>query len=122
MLDLETLITETSADPDLMEVRICIEDGNTHRIPDEYKNVAKKLTHRWGIILVDDRIVIPRSLRYEALSALHFGQTGTNKMCQDAQIFLWTNKRRDIENKAKTCSACLNAGKNSKSFRTSGKS
>ena len=45
MLDLETLIKETSVDPDLIEVQICIQDGNTHRIPDEYKNVAKKFTH-----------------------------------------------------------------------------
>ena len=114
MLDLETLIKETAADPDLIEVQCCIEDNNTQTIPDDYKQVAKKLTYRWGITMVDDRIIIPKSLRYAALNALHFGHPGINKMCNDAVIFWWPNMRADIEKKAKTCSACLNAGKNLK--------
>ena len=89
MLDLETLIKETAADPDLIEVQCCIEDNNTQAIPDDYKQVAKKLTHRWGITMVDDGIIIPKSLRYAALNALHFGHPGINKMCNDAVKF-WT--------------------------------
>ena len=114
MLDLETLIKETAADPDLIEVQCCFEDNNTQAIPDDYKHVAKKLNHRWGITVVDDLIIIPKSLRYAALNALHFGHPGINKMCNDAVIFWWPNMRADIEKKAKTCSACLNAGKNLK--------
>ena len=87
MLDLETLIKETAADPDLIEVHCCIEDNNTQAIPDDYKQVAKKLTLRWGITMVDDRIFFPKSLRYAALNALHFGHQGINKMCNDAFIF-----------------------------------
>ena len=114
MLDLETLIKETAADTDLIEVQCCIEDNNTQAIPDDYKHVAKKLTHRWGITMVDDRIIVPKSLRYAALNALHFGHPGINKMCNDAVIFWWPNMRADIKKKTKTCSACLNAGKNLK--------
>ena len=76
MLDLETLIKETAADPDLIEVQCCIEDNNTQAIPNDYRQVAKKLTHRWGLTMVDDRIIIPKSLRYAALNALHFGHPG----------------------------------------------
>ena len=64
--------------------------------------------------MVDDRIVIPKSLRYAALNALQFGHTGINKMCSDAMIFWWPNMREDFADKSKTCSACLNAGKNLK--------
>ena len=71
--------------------------------------------------MVDDRIIIPRSLRYAALNALHFGHPGINKMCNDAVIFWWPNMRSDIEKKAKTCSACLNAGKNLKTQLSSTK-
>ena len=85
MLDQETLIKETAADPDLIEVQCCIEDNNTQAIPEKHKQVAKKLTHRWGITNVDDRIIIPKSLRYAALNALHFVHTGKNKMC-NAQL------------------------------------
>ena len=46
MPDLETLITETAADPDLNEVQCCIEDDNIQAIPKDYKQVAQKLTHR----------------------------------------------------------------------------
>ena len=60
MLDLETFIKETAAGPDLIELNCCIEENNTEQIPQNYKTVAKKLTHRWGIIMVDDRIVIPK--------------------------------------------------------------
>ena len=87
MLDLETLIKETAADPDLIELNFCIEDNNMEKIPHNYKTVAKKLTHCWGIIMVDDRIVIPKSLRYSALNALYFGHPGINKMCNDSAIF-----------------------------------
>ena len=64
--------------------------------------------------MVDDRIVIPKSLRYAALNALHFGLPGINKMCNGAAIFWWPNMREDFEKKSKTFSACLNAGKNLK--------
>ena len=62
--------------------------------------------HRHGII--------PKTLRYAALNALLFGHPGINKMCCNAAIFWWSNMRFDTEKKAKTCSTCLNAGKNLK--------
>ena len=99
MLDLETIIKETATDPDLIELNCCIEDNNLEQIPQNYRTVAKKLTHRLGIIMVDDRIVVPKSLRYEALNTLHFGHPGINKMCNDAAIFWWPNMREDIERK-----------------------
>ena len=64
--------------------------------------------------MVDDRIIIPETLRYAILNALHFGHPGINKTSSDAAIFWWPNMRTDIEKKAKTCSACLNTGKNLK--------
>ena len=102
MLDLETLIKETAADPDLIEVHGCIEDNNIQVIRKDYKQVARKLTHCRGITMVDDRIIIPKRLRYAALNALRFGHPGINKMCNDAVIFWWPNMRADIEKKAKT--------------------
>ena len=95
----------------LIELNCCIEDNNTEQVPHNYRTVAKKLTHRWGIMMVDDRIVVPKSLRYAALNALQFGHPGINKMCSDAAIFWWPNMREDLERKSKTCSACRNAGK-----------
>ena len=103
MLDLETLIKETSADPDLIEVQCCLEDNQPLQITEDYKLPAKRLTHRWGIKMVDDRIIVHKSLRYAALNALHFGHPGINKMCNVATIFWWLNMRAGIKKKAKFC-------------------
>ena len=62
MLDLETLIKETAADTDLNEVQCYIEDDNTQANPEDYIRVAKKLTHCWGITMVEDMIINPKSL------------------------------------------------------------
>ena len=61
LLDLETIIKETAADPDLLELNCCLEDNNSNQLPPstKYRAVAKKLTHRWGIIMVGFRIIIP---------------------------------------------------------------
>ena len=116
MLDLETLIKETAADPDLIELKCCIEDNIFNQIPNEYKTVATKLTYRWGITMVDDRIRVPKTLSYGALNALRFSHPGMDKISNDAASFWWPNMRADIKKKANTCSACLNAecGKNLK--------
>ena len=113
MLDLETLIKGTAADTDLIEVQCCIEDDNIQAIPEGYQHVAKKLTHGWGITMVDDRIINPKRLRFADLNALHFGHPGVNNLYNDAIIW-WPNMRAGIEKKAKTSSACLNARKNLK--------
>ena len=47
MLDLETLIKETAADPNLIELRCCIKDNNLSLAPEAYKPIIKRLTHRW---------------------------------------------------------------------------
>ena len=115
MLDLETLIKETAANPDLIELYCYIEYNNTNQIPNDCKAVAEKLTtaniHRRDIIIVDDRSI---SLRYAPLNALHFGHPGINIMCSDATIIWWPNKREYIEKKSKTGSASLKADKNLK--------
>ena len=114
MFDLKTLIKETAANPDMIDVQYILYDNKLQQIPEEYKQVAKRRTHRWGITMVDDRIINPKRLRYEAVNVLHFGHPGMNKMCSDPTIFWWPNMRSDIRKKAKTCSACLNARKNLK--------
>ena len=54
VLNLETLGKGTAAGTDLIDLNCCIEDNILSEIPNEYKAVARKLTHRWGITLVDD--------------------------------------------------------------------
>ena len=84
MLDLETLTKETEAVLDLFYEQCCPEDSELQQIPEDYKQVAKRLTHRWGITMVDVRIIVPRSVPY---AALQFGHPGMNTKCNDATNF-----------------------------------
>ena len=112
MLDLDILIKGTAVDPLVYELNCCLEDNNISQILNEYKAVAKKLIHQWCIIMVADRIIVPKTLRYAALDALHFGHTEKNKVCNDAAIVRWPKMRADIEQNSKIISANLNVRNN----------
>ena len=114
MMDLKTLIARTAIDPELTRVRISMRREDREATPEGYEPVFGKLTIRWGLIIMDDQIVVPVDLRRRLLDILHFGHAGLTKMTAEAKIFWWPNITRDIENKAKNCTACLASGKNLK--------
>ena len=70
MFGLGTLIKETASDPNLIELNCCLEDSKTNQLPNDYKTVVEKFTHRWdcGIIMADYRIIMPKTLRYTAVN------------------------------------------------------
>ena len=90
MLDWETLIKEKATDYDRIALQSGLESGNAQQVRDDYKQLAKKLTHRCGIPIVDDRNKFTKRLRYAALNALHFGH-GTRSI---NIILIYTNRRR----------------------------
>ena len=114
MMDLKTLIARTAIDPELTRVRISMRREDREATPEGYKQVFGKLSIRWGLIFMDDQIVVPVDLRRQLLDILHFGHAGLTKITAEAKIFWWPNITRDIENKAKDCTACLASGKNLK--------
>ena len=114
MMDLKSLIARTAIDPELTRVRISMRREDREATPEGYKPVFRKLSIRWGLIFMDDQIVVSVDLRRRLLDILHFGRAGLTKMTAEAKIFWWPNITRDIENKAKDCTACLASGKNLK--------
>ena len=80
-------------------------------IPDGYPAVIKELSIRWGLIFVEDKIVIPIDLRSRLVGILHFGHSGFTKMTSEAKIFCRPGMKQDIENKVKDCTACLASDK-----------
>ena len=114
MMDLKTLIARTVIDPELTRVRISMRREDREATPEGYRPVFGKLPIRWGLIFMDDQIVVPVDLRRRLLDILHFGHAGLTKMTAEAKTFWWPNITRDIENKAKDCTACLASGKNLK--------
>ena len=114
MLDLKTLISKTAIDPELTRVRTSMRREDRETAPDGYKPVFEKVSIRWGLVFVDDQIVVPIDLRRRLLDILHFGLSGRTKMETEAKIFRWPEKKNDIETKVKDCTACLASGKSLK--------
>ena len=114
MLDLKTLISKTAIDPKLTRVRASMRREDRDTTPDGYRPAFDKLSIRWGLVFMDDQIVVPVDLRRRLLDILHFGHAGMTKMTAEAKIFWWPDIDRDIENKVKDFIACLASGKNSK--------
>ena len=98
MLDLENLNKETAAVPDLIEVQCCLEDNYTLAIPKDYKHVAKTNPTLWKN-KNDNRIIVPKSLRYAALKVIHFCHTGINKTCSDPTNVWWPNLELTLRRK-----------------------
>ena len=112
MMDLKTLILKIATHSELTHVRNSMRREDREITPDGYKPVFDKLSIRWGLVFVEDRIVVPIDLRRRLLDILHFGQAGRIKIETEAKIFWWPTKKSDIETKVKDCTACLASGKN----------
>ena len=76
MLDLKTLISKTAIDPELTRVRASMRREDRDTTPDGYRSVLDKLSIRWGLVFMDDQIVVPVDLRRRLLDVLHFGTAG----------------------------------------------
>ena len=114
ILDLKTLFSKTVIDPELTRVRPSMRREDRDTTPDGYRAVFDKLSIRWGLVFMDDQIVVPVELLRRLLDILRFGHAGMTKMTAEAKIFWWPGFNRDIENKAKDCIVCLASGKNLK--------
>ena len=62
MTDLKPLISKTATDPERTHVRNSMRRENREITPDGYKSVFDKLSIRWGLVFVDDQIVVPIDL------------------------------------------------------------
>ena len=114
MMDLKTLIAKTAIDPELTRVRNSMLRENRETISDGYRTVFDKLSIRWGLVFVDDQIVVPIDLRRRLVNILHFGRSGITsitKMTSEAKIFLWPEIKQDIDNNVEDCTACFASGK-----------
>ncbi|UYV62250.1 K02A2.6-like [Cordylochernes scorpioides] len=110
---------ETSSDPILCEVKKLILNGwppnknQTSMLTREYWNFREELTVQDGIILKNDRIVIPNKLRAEMIMKTHQGHIGINSSMRRARdnIF-WPGMNAKIGQEIENCSICLSNSQN----------
>ena len=78
--DHQLLMTETTNDPDLLKKKplVCLERQQHDLKPEEYLAHKKKLSSRFGLVFIEDKIIVPKNLRN--IQLLHKGHPATNKM------------------------------------------
>ena len=107
------LETATAADATLHRLAYLIENG----FPSKRSDLSNELSPFWnfrdslyvvdGVIVYDDRVVIPKSLRPTVLSILHAAHQGVSMMEARARaILFWPGMSQDIKNVRETCIQC----------------
>ena len=79
-----------------------------------FYNVRHRLSVRDGILLNDDRAVIPKQLRQTLVDTLHLTHPGQGGMLEAARNIWYPYLHRDIVATAQNCKECREKGKNLK--------
>ena len=112
--DLQLLMNETTNDPTLLKTLVCLERQQHEQIPDEYLPHKKKLSTRFGLVFIEDKIFVHKNLRTTIVSLLHKGHPAINKMTAAARHFWWPKMTEAIQKKCESCIPCKMSGKNIK--------
>lgn len=105
-------VKETDKDKDLGVVKKWVVTGWPcyNKIPDNLKgywNVRNSLIISNGLLLKDNKIVVPSSLQKEVLNKIHYNHLGMQKCKLRARgAVYWPNINKDIELKVKSCDLC----------------
>ena len=87
--DLQLLMSETTNDPVLLKTLVCLERQQHDQIPDEYLPHRKELSSRFGLVFIEDKIIVPKNLRTTIISLLHKSHPAIIKMTTAARHFWW---------------------------------
>ena len=112
--ELQLLKTETTNDPILLKTLVNLERQQPELIPEEYQKVKKKLSSRFGLVFIKDKIFVPKNLRSTIISLLHKGHPAINKMTLATGHFRWPRMTEAMQKKCESCLYCKMSGKNIK--------
>ena len=114
--DLQLLMNETTNDPNLLKTLVCLERQQHEMITDQYQLHRRKLSSRFGLVFMEDRIIVPKNLRTTVISLLHKGHPAIKKMTLAARHF-WLPKMSDaIQKKCEACIPCKMSGESIKPY------
>ena len=68
--DLQLLMTETTNDPTLLKTLVSLERQQHELILEEYQMHKRKLSSRFGLVFIEDKIIVPKNLRPTIISLL----------------------------------------------------
>jgi transposase InsO family protein len=107
---LEEIKLHLEQDEVLRKVMEYCKSGWPRQVPDpvkSYQQYAPYLTIEEGLLLMQDRIVIPATMRLEMLEKIHAGHQGITKCRERAkQSVWWPGLSKTLEETVKTCILC----------------
>ena len=106
---LQLLMTETTNDPNLLKTLVCLERQQYEMIPEEYQTHRRKLSSRFSLVFMEDRIMVPTNLRTTVISLLHKEQDDPG-----SSTLLVAKIAEAIQKKCETCIPCKMSGKSIK--------
>ena len=108
-LSLQEIVKESLNDSEIQSVVNALKNNswNTFNGPPAYKYQQQQLTHKNSLLLRDNQIVIPNTLRTQVLKLAHIGHLGINKTknLMRSKVW-WPGMDRDVSNLIKTCIPC----------------
>ncbi|RXN33948.1 Retrotransposable element Tf2 type 1 [Labeo rohita] len=105
---LKHIAVETEKDRCLQQVVTHLKNGWPRGECAQYYNIRTELSMVKGILLRQNRIVIPQSLRQEMLKRLHEGHLGAEKCKRRARtVIYWPGINTDIDKMVSSCDTCL---------------
>ena len=110
---IQALKEKTHEDPDLMALKEFIMNGWPDVRSDcpvslhQYWNYRDELHCADGLILKNDRVVVPKAMRQEALNQIHYAHQGVEKCKLRAKgAVFWAGINKDIEEMVNACATC----------------
>ena len=107
-MSLEQVRVESVNDPVLISLRHSMDTGNWNgETVKPYKQFSDQLTELDGIVLKENRIILPQSLQKCAVHIAHQGHLGENKTkaLLRSKVF-WPSLSKDVNSMITTCLAC----------------
>ncbi|KAJ8386329.1 hypothetical protein AAFF_G00174260 [Aldrovandia affinis] len=110
-----TQLVQAASETD--EEMLLLKDLHTGRWPDRRKSVPPRAQPYWpvrhslyiddGLVMVNKRIVVPKSLRAEVLQRLHTAHQGIQRSLAHARaIMYWPGLSNDVRAMVDSCSSC----------------
>jgi hypothetical protein len=108
---LEEIRRQTATCPVLSRLRTFLRDGFPDKSPSwelaAYRHVSTNIIDADGLLLMDNKIIIPLDMRPAMLALIHEGHLGVEKSRALArQTLWWLGMSRMIEGTVSSCAAC----------------